>query len=270
MFCRNTLLFFLVSSRIQLLVLFLLLVTNSAFAQRLEYATISEQPQMTADGVTFKMLGKANYSYLCSISIYSGSGGSLSTSILPPSGAGIIGSRPTTAEDARRYLDRLSGVPENDSNLRDNLVFFIAPGGSENFGEYQLTIGTDENSGNMPSVTCVSTTTVCAFNTVVNEFNFLEVTSFGKVDGVAQLRTLNFDGTLNNTTSPAIFPANGRRDFDIHSLAGPGAFGALFVQAINFVPNIDSFGSPKVSTYKNGELTSSLSCEPELENPIND
>lgn len=102
---------------------------------------------------------------------------------------------------------------------------------------FEFTIDSDEPVATFETlrVACEETSLVGVFNTSVSEFNFLEVTNhslstvtvkvrgFSETTGGQQVIDLQF------TMEPQIPPRAQRRDFDIHSLVGPGAFGAMEV-----------------------------------------
>jgi hypothetical protein len=236
-------------------------IPGISFAQSGSFAPVLGTDEMgISNGDTFEMLGKANRSYLCGLEIGSDVNSSLVTNIISPSGANITGSLPVSETEAIRYGSFFGIDVRGDTNFRNNLVFFTAPNGSTETGKYTLTVSISSGTPSSYNLRCIETSVTCGFNTFVNDFNFLEVTSVGYVSGVADVTTVDFDG-VKNTTSSANFAANSRVDIDIHSLAGPSKFGTIFIQPKNFVPIYDAFTNPKVSFYKNGALTSSVGCD---------
>lgn len=212
------------------------------------------------NGANFGMLGKANRSYLCAISV-GGSDYTLSPSIQTPSGATITGTQPTSSSEATAYLDKLLGADAADVNSINNLIFFVAPSGAAESGKYTFTIGINSGSASSFSASCIETSVLCDFNTNLEQYNFLEITSKGKKAGVAKLRLVKADGSETAMSGTISLPAGLRRDFDIHSLAGANSYGTLIIQALGFAPTLDGFTDMKMSTYKNGEMRSSVVCQ---------
>ena len=249
---RNTFAFFLLA----------LFAPLTAFANGGDGILIVDAPTGAGivNGASFGMLGKANRSYLCAISV-GGSDYTLSTSIQTPSGATIAGVQPISSSEATGYLNKLLGADAADVNSINNLVFFVAPSGAAEYGKYSFTIGINSGAASSFSASCIETSILCDFNTNLAQNNFLEVTSLGKKAGVAQLRLIKADGSETAAGSTLTFPAGLRRDVDIHSLAGANTYGTLIIQAINFAPTLDGFADIKMSTYKNDELRSSVQCQ---------
>lgn len=245
-----------------ILSLFALLTPLTSFAVAPDGVVIVDTPSGggIVNGASFGMLGKANRSYLCAISV-GGSDYTLSTSILTPSGATITGIQPNSSSEATAYLDKLIGADAADLNSVNNLLFFVAPSGAAESGKYTFTIGINSGTASSFSASCVETSILCDFNTNLDQYNFLEITSKGKKTGAAKLRLIKADGSEAEMSSTLSLPAGLRRDFDIHSLAGTNSYGTLIIQAIGFAPLFDGFTDVKVSTYKNGEMRSSVVCQ---------
>ncbi len=239
-----------------------LLTPLTAFAIAADGVVIVDAPTGggIVNGASFGMLGKANRSYLCAISV-GGSDYTLSTSIQTPSGATITGVQPSSSSEATAYLDKFLGADLADVNPINNLLFFVAPSGAAESGKYSFTIGINSGTASSFSASCIETSILCDFNTNLAQNNFLEVTSKGKKAGVAKLRIIKSDGSETPVSGTLTFPAGLRRDVDIHTPAGPNSYGTLIIQAIDFAPALDGFTDVKMSTYKDGEMRSSVQCQ---------
>ena len=109
-------------------------------------------------------------------------------------------------------------------------ICFMAP--TRSYYSFPIELGT------LPAdytISCTETTLFGGFNTSVTDFNFLELTN--TLDGPAETETIKArifarDSVSQQTiihNSVVQIPPGDRRDVDIHSVAGAGAFGPLFV-----------------------------------------
>lgn len=256
--------------KVLLIGLFSLFLPAAATADGGLFVPIGEYPgvpngQTITDGATFGMAGQGNRSYLCGVGI-GGSAASLSTTIISPSGATITGTRTSSPTAAKRYVNSLSGYDASDTDLIDNVVFFTTPSGANESGKYTLTIGVSNGPGSYFSAGCRETSILCEFNTFVNDANFLEVTNMSTFPMNARMRLEAFSGQEFAPTGVLTVQPAARTDYDLHSIVGANNYGFLLIHPIDFDVIIDGIPAPKVSTYRNGTLTSSVSCEKNVQN----
>jgi hypothetical protein len=113
-------------------------------------------------------------------------------------------------------------VSNSDENSRNRVIFDIFAGNAA--GTSTVTEDVIMN--------CRETTLLGGFNTSVTDFNFLELTNSlnsnnGTITGTVVARNAISDTEILNVGF-TINPGD-RSDIDIHSAAGPGAFGPVFV-----------------------------------------
>ena len=97
-----------------------------------------------------------------------------------------------------------------------------------------INIGADNALSADYEAQCVETTMFGGFNTSVTDFNFLEIrNTLNRATDASETITVRIDATnvVNNSvvfnSATLSLPAGSRRDIDIHSVAGPRAFGPI-------------------------------------------
>lgn len=112
-----------------------------------------------------------------------------------------------------------------DTSLADNRLCFT-PTMS---GVHVLSVETAKGGGEVVRVECVETTLFGAFNTNVNDFNFLELENTTTSVVTAKVSAFtNAGSTLLDAVEVTIQPG-ARNDVDIHSAAGTNVFGPIRV-----------------------------------------
>ena len=96
-------------------------------------------------------------------------------------------------------------------------------------GRYRFTLASTRGGGESAKLRCFATTLFAPFNTTVNEFNFLELTNIGNATCNVFVSIVDQAGVAISTNIAGSVPAGQRRDFDIHSSAGPNRFGFVRV-----------------------------------------
>lgn len=163
-----------------------------------------------------------------------------------------------------RYIGNLTPVAAATSpDHRNESRLSLIPTES---GEHTITIlfGPEgETTSTSCRFSCLETTLYGSFNTVLNEYNFLELTNTANSTINVKIRVVGSDGTVLVDNSPKTLGAGIRTDFDLHSLVGAGDYGSVVVM------HDGPFGAVKgaVSQYKvqaDGSFlpTQSLPLEP--------
>ena len=121
-------------------------------------------------------------------------------------------------------------VGSSDTSSNDNRISFTA----EKDGLHSLDI--QQSTGDFPAdanylVECSETTLFGAYNTVVNDFNFLELENTTNSTIAVTITAVNFDDTLDSPTAQITLNvnSNSRSDVNLHDQVGDNKFGILIV-----------------------------------------
>lgn len=130
-----------------------------------------------------------------------------------------------TANPCGDVEPKVAVIGAGDSGLADNRLCFTPTVD----GVHVLSVETAKAGGEVVRVECVETTLFGAFNTNVNDFNFLELENTTSSAVTAKVSAFtNAASTLLDAVEVTIQPG-ARNDIDIHSAAGMNVFGPIVV-----------------------------------------
>lgn len=220
--------------------LFSLLLLPS-FAGAVDYELVAGQEIEVASVVggtdTLDIIVSANRCYCCEAKSFTNS-----TAGVGFTGGSVVGDgSPTLNNKPRAATEPLVNFSNSADPNNEARVCFNVSNDSDPTARHRVSYGiragsTGTSTRNNVKIKCEETTLAGGFNTSVTDYNFLEITNTltanaedaGSISGFITAKNAINDSTVINKQTFTV-GAQDRVDVDVHSAAGAGAFGPVFI-----------------------------------------